>query len=103
MLRATSALGCWAADAHGDLWALEASYATLQLQEKEALTHVSEMEVVLGRFVDLVESKQDEGVSRWGGLSAVVRKGKAWAETEEPSEEEEMVSGDEEYDMELGE
>ncbi|KAG5641108.1 hypothetical protein DXG03_005984 [Asterophora parasitica] len=103
VLQATSALSCQAANAHGDLWALKALYATLRLWEKEALTHVREMEAVLGQFTDLVESERDEGMSRRGGPSAMVGKGKAWAETEELSEEEEMASRDEEYDMELGE
>ncbi|KAG5640857.1 hypothetical protein DXG03_006817, partial [Asterophora parasitica] len=102
-LRAASALSHRAANAHGDLWALKALYTPLWLWEKEALTHVSKMEVVLGRFADLVESERDEGTSRRGSLLAAVRKGKAWAETEELSEEEEMASRDEEYDTELEE
>ncbi|KAG5639994.1 hypothetical protein DXG03_001892, partial [Asterophora parasitica] len=62
MLQATSALGCWAANTCGDLWALKALYATLRLQEKEALAHVSEMEAVLGWFADMMESERDEGM-----------------------------------------
>ncbi|KAG5640093.1 hypothetical protein DXG03_001236 [Asterophora parasitica] len=99
----TSALSRHAANACGDLWALEASYAPLWLWEKEVLTHVSKIEVVLGRFVDSVESEHNKGASRQGSSSAAVRKGKAWVETEDLSEEEEMASRDEEYNMELGE
>ncbi|KAG5640573.1 hypothetical protein DXG03_008053 [Asterophora parasitica] len=102
-LWAASALGRRAADTHGDLWALEALYTALQLGEKEVLAHVSEMEVVLGQFTDMMESDRDEGMRQRGGMSATVGKGKAWAETKEPSEEEEMASREEEYDTELGE
>ncbi|KAG5634072.1 hypothetical protein DXG03_006317, partial [Asterophora parasitica] len=100
---AASVLGCRAADTCGDLWALKASYATLRLWEKEALAHVSKMEVVLEQFADMMESERDKGARRRGSTSAIVGKGKAQVETEEPSEEEEIASREEEYDTELGE
>ncbi|KAG5640583.1 hypothetical protein DXG03_008006 [Asterophora parasitica] len=98
-----SVLGHQAANTRSDLWALEALYAALQLQEKEALAHMSEMEAVLGQFADMMESERDEGARQRGSMSATVGKGKAWVGTKELSEEEEMASREEEYDMELGE